>query len=114
MGGVEPTYSETTTRFAVLKLVVEVRRDGVYLRLNPLQSAFRQIGFDEISDSEIATYSARTYGGWHWGMRKTVGGNAVYRVRGNHGVELRLTDGRKIFIGSQRPDDLHAAIAQGR
>lgn len=63
MGDGEAIYRETTARFAVFELVVEVRRDGVHLRLRPLQRTPRRIGFDEISESRIATYSASTYRG---------------------------------------------------
>lgn len=109
----EPTYREETRRFGMLRMVVEVHDDEVRLRMRPLPST-RRIGFDEIVGCEVATYAARTYGGWHWGVRTAPGGNTVYRLRGDRGVELELAGRRKVFIGSQQPSDLHAAIVHAR
>lgn len=110
----EPTYREETRRFGMLRMVAEVRTDGVQVRVGPLPPSTRRIGLTDILGCEVATYDARTYGGWHWGMRTTPGGNTVYRLRGDQGVELDLVGGRKIFVGSQRPSELHAAITHAQ
>ncbi|WP_222913425.1 DUF6141 family protein [Natrinema sp. SYSU A 869] len=103
-------YRETIERFWVLRLVIEVRHDGVYLRLGPIQRSFRYIPLQNIDEVQVTTYSSTTYAGWHWGLRKTPGGNTVYRLRGDHGVELTLTDGTRIFIGTEHPTELETAI----
>lgn len=108
----EPVYRETTDRFWVLRLVTEVRYDGVAVRLSPFQRSFRHISFREIDAARVATYSATTYDGWHWGLHRSSGGNTVYRLRGNRGVELVLTDGTRVFIGTQQPATLETAITQ--
>lgn len=68
----------------------------------------RRIALTEIVSTETVIYSPLTeYGGWGirgWG--KNVGLNA----RGNRGVRLMLRDGRRLLIGSQRPDELAAAL----
>lgn len=106
----EPAFRETTERFWLLRLVTEVRDDELYVRLEPLQRSPRHIASDEIEEVHVETYSATTYGGWHWGLRRTLGGNTVYRLRGDRGVELVLTDGERVFVGSERPEDLAEAI----
>lgn len=103
-------YRETTERFWVLRLVTEVRDDGVYVRVGPLHRSFRRIPSEAIEEARTATYSPGTYGGWHWGVRTSPGGNTAYRLRGNRGVELRRTDGSRLFVGSQRPSELESAI----
>lgn len=108
----KPVYRETDKRFWILRLIIEVRRDGVYLQLGPIQRSFRHIPFNDIDEARVTTYSSSTYGGWHWGLRRAPSGNTVYRLRGNRGVELVLTDGKRIFIGSEQPAELETAITQ--
>lgn len=108
----EPSYRETTERFRVLRLVTEVRDDGIYLRLGPVQRSFHRIPFRDVDEVRVTTYSATTYGGWHWGSHSSLGGNTAYRLRGDRGVELVLTDGTRIFVGSQQPTDLETAITR--
>jgi hypothetical protein len=56
----------------------------------------------------VQTYRPiRDYGGW--GIRYGRGGKA-YNVSGNRGVMLELSDGQKLLIGSQRPEELANAI----
>ena len=49
----------------------------------------------------------RDYGGW--GIRWGRDGKA-YIIVGNEGLQLLLGDGEKILIGSQRPQELEAAL----
>lgn len=107
-------YSETTERFWLLRLVVEVRHDGVYVRLAPLQRSFRRIPASDIVDATETTYSAASYGGWHWGVRRSLDGSTVYRLRGERGVELVLADDRTVFVGSSTPGELAAAVRRAR
>lgn len=103
-------FRETTKRFWVLRLVTEVRDTGLYIRLEPLQRSFRRIPVAQIEDVSIEPYSATTYSGWHWGLRRTASANTVYRLHGDRGVELVLTNGKHWFIGSQHPEELQSAI----
>jgi hypothetical protein len=49
------------------------------------------------------------YGGW--GMRTgDRGWGKAFNMRGNEGVQLVLRSGQRLLIGSQRPDELAAAI----
>lgn len=103
-------YRETTTRLLLFELVVEVREDGIYLRLSPLHRSFHRIPFADVETATATTYGPARYGGWHLGLGRTVGGNSVYRLRGDQGVEVVLSDERRLFIGSQTAQELEAAI----
>jgi hypothetical protein len=93
--------------FAVLKIVTEVRDDGLYVRLFPLP--FRHIAWDKIQSHRVRTYHPLLeYGGW--GIRFGISGKA-YSARGNRGVQLVLRSGRRVLIGSQMPESLDAAMA---
>jgi hypothetical protein len=104
-------FKEVTERFLVLRLVTEVGADGLSVRLEPFQRTFRHLPRERIREVRAASYSATDYGGWHWGLRRTPGGNTVYRLRGSRGVVVR-SDGTEWFVGSQRPAELEAALEE--
>ncbi len=52
------------------------------------------------------------YGGW--GIRRGRDGERVLNARGNRGVRLTLSDGARLLIGSQKPENLALAIDQAR
>jgi len=106
-----PRYRETQPGFWKLQLVVEVRGDGLYIRFDPLHRSFRRIGVDEIAIVEAGSYSAADHGGWHWGIRLgPTGKDTVYRLRGSDGVRVTTADGRLVFVGSESPERLTAAL----
>jgi hypothetical protein len=49
-----------------------------------------------------------------WGIRTGPDGERILNARGNRGVRVSFDDGGKILIGSQRPEELAAAIQQAR
>lgn len=103
-------YRETTERFLFFRLVTEVRDDGIYLRFAPLHRSFRRIPFEDVETARATTYDSSTYGGWNWGLRRALGGNTIYRLRGDSGVGLVLSDDRRVFVGSQNATKFEAAI----
>ena len=93
--------------FLVLRLDVTVRSDRIDIRYFPI---FRRT----YSRKEVLSAQARIYrpladyGGW--GVRWSPVNGWAYNPSGNAGVQLQLADGRKLLIGSQRPNELQAAI----
>ncbi len=94
--------------FYVLKLVVEVRADVLYLRFFPLRPL--RIPYTEIKACAARTYQPlRDYGGW--GIRYGPKGKA-YNVRGDQGVLLEFAERRPLLIGSQRSEELASRIRE--
>jgi hypothetical protein len=92
--------------FLYLRLIVTVTDQAIEIYFRPLTR--RTIPFAEIAKVEARTYAALgEFGGW--GIRG-LGSKRAYNVSGNQGVELILTDGRKVMIGSQQADKLALAI----
>ncbi|MCL4473867.1 MAG: DUF6141 family protein [Actinobacteria bacterium] len=93
--------------FLVLRLDVTVRSDRIDIRYFPL---FRRT----YSRKEVLSAQARIYrpladyGGW--GVRWSPVNGWAYNPSGNAGVQLQLEGGKKLLIGSQRPNELQAAI----
>lgn len=107
----DPRYRETQSGFWKLRLITEVREDGLYVRFAPIHRSFRRIGVEEIADVEATTYSAAEHGGWHWGIRVgPTGGSKVYRLAGRDGMRVTKTDGKRVFVGSRTPEQLVEAL----
>lgn len=94
--------------FYIMNLTTEVHNDGLYIRFFPLHLSFYKIAPEDIQRFEVRTYSPiKEYGGW--GIRYGRKGKA-YNVSGKHGVQLELSNGKQILIGSQKPDELAEAL----
>jgi len=94
--------------FLMLKLEMQVRRDGLYVRFFPIHIRYKKFERKALLEYFTTTYSpVRDYGGW--GIRFGAKGKA-YNVRGSQGVQLVFNDGKRLLIGSQQPDKLIAAM----
>ena len=90
------------------KLVTEVSGRELLVRFRPFHREPQRIPVDEIVEWEAVTYRPiGEYGGW--GIRYGRHGKA-YNVSGDRGVRLRQAGGKSLLIGSQRADELAAAI----
>jgi hypothetical protein len=93
--------------FRSLKLVTELRDDHLRLRFSPICT--RRVLYTEIKSAQARTYRPIVeYGGW--GIRWSLKNGMAYNVSGNMGVQLELTNGKRLLIGSQRADELERAI----
>jgi hypothetical protein len=96
-----------TLLFHLVELTVTVRPSEIDIRYRPLTR--RRIPHAAVRSCEARTYRPlREYGGW--GVRRGWKGGWAFNVRGNRGVQLVLEDGSSILVGSQRADELAAAI----
>jgi hypothetical protein len=90
-----------------MRLTVRVEQDALAIRFAPFTR--RRIPWSDVLAFAAVTYHpVREYGGW--GIRGFAS-NRAYNVSGNRGVRLRLAGDRRLLIGSQRADELAAAIA---
>lgn len=90
-----------------MELRTEVRDGGLFVRFFPFLR--REIPYHDIRTAEARTCQPlREYGGW--GIRIGRSGTA-YSVSGDRGVQLVLASGKRLFIGSQRADELALALA---
>lgn len=91
---------------AIVRLVTEVRPGVLSVRLVPFRT--KRYPVQELSSATAREYSPmREFGGW--GMRVGREGRA-FNAYGNTGVQLVLTDGSRILIGTQRAEELVAAL----
>lgn len=111
-------FAAVTTLFAAgllaffwtARLITVVQSDGLLVRFKPLHFSPKRIDLSDVEAVESVTYAPiLQYGGW--GLRYTLRSKA-YNVSGNKGVRLTLRSGRSLLIGSQRADELAAAVRQ--
>ncbi len=94
--------------FYKMNLTTQVRNDGIYYRFFPFHLSFHKIKLEDIVECEVRNYSAlKDYGGW--GIRYGRMGKA-YNISGNRGVQLKLSDGSRLLLGSQKPEEFAAAV----
>jgi len=90
------------------RLETEVRADGVFVRYFPFHLHWRRFPAQELSECYARQYRPiLEYGGW--GIRCGWKGRA-YNVSGNEGVQLVFKNGKRLLIGSKRPQELETAI----
>ncbi len=95
--------------FLLLKLQTEVRPDGLYVRYFPFHIHFKRFGPEGLNEYYARQYKPiLEYGGW--GIRYSLRNGKVYNVSGNKGVQLVLSSGKKLLIGSQKAEELETAI----
>ena len=95
-------------RLITVRLVTDVRKGALIVRMRGLWR-LRRVPIDHIQSVETITHDiARDYGGY--GIRTTREGKA-YVAGGGRGVRVTLTAGEKLVIGSERPDELAAALS---
>jgi hypothetical protein len=92
------------------RLDSQIRKDGICFRFFPFHWAFRFYPWDKLSKSFVRQYNPiGEYGGW--GLRFGMFGKGrAYNVSGNKGIQLVLTDGKRILIGTGKPDEAKAAL----
>lgn len=96
--------------FAAARLVTEVRGETLYLRYRPFHRL--EIPLSRIRSAAVRKYAPiREFGGW--GIRYGFGAGWVWNVSGTMGVQLVLDNGRKVLVGSQRPEALKTALERG-
>jgi hypothetical protein len=95
---------------AYAHLDVIVDEEQILVRFRPFHLRGRRIPLEQVAEAYARTYSPiNEYGGW--GIR-LCGDSMAYNAYGNEGVQLVLTDGRRILIGSQKSQELAAALAR--
>ena len=88
--------------FALMYLETKVDESGIFIRFFPFLN--KHWTWAEIQSYELISYSPiGDFGGW--GIRMS-GRTTAYTVGGNHGLELKLNNGKRVVIGTQRPEAL--------
>lgn len=92
-----------------IKLITEVRRDGLYVRFVPFHFQYKSFLFkDMVQYSSITYNSLQRFGGY--GIRFNLKGETAYNMGGNQGIELQLRGNKTVVVGTRNPDELIKAL----
>jgi hypothetical protein len=96
--------------FLQMRLITRITEEGIYVRFIPFHFKEQFYAWDSLESAQVRTYSPlREYGGW--GIKYGFNGQGkVYNVSGNQGLQLVFKSGDKLLIGTQRPEEIQAAI----
>jgi hypothetical protein len=91
------------------KLNVEINKEEIHYRWFPFHFKTQHILWKNVLSAEVRKYNAlREYGGW--GIKGWSSKNRAYNVDGNIGLQLVLTNGNRILIGTKQSDKLEALL----
>lgn len=92
-----------------LKLYTRIDADGVHFRMTPFHFREQTILWEEIDQIQVRKYSPiMEYGGW--GIRIGLMGKA-YNVKGDKGIQIVKKNGKRLLIGTQRPEEAASQLA---
>lgn len=87
------------------KLETEIKDRSIYYRFKPFVLSFKKIRAEDIASYQVREYSPiAEYGGW--GYRYGFGNGKALNVKGNMGLQLKLKNGKKLLIGTQKPEEM--------
>ncbi len=94
--------------FISLKLETQISAEGIYIRFFPFHLKVKFLPWDDIKTSIVRKYSPiGEYGGW--GLRGFKS-DMAYNVSGNMGLQLEFISGKKLLIGTQKPDEIKKVL----
>jgi hypothetical protein len=100
----------TMAMLGSLKLYTRIDSEGVHFRMTPFHFREKVIYWDEIDQIHVRQYSPiKEYGGW--GIRMGGKNGNAFNVRGNYGIQLVRKNGKKILLGTQRPQEAARHLA---
>ena len=95
----------------IARLDTYVTAGEIIVHFWPFHFGPRHFPLHDVARAYACEYSPITeYGGW--GIRYGFTHGWAYNVSGNQGVQLELTNGKRILIGSQRSEELAKAIGK--
>jgi hypothetical protein len=94
--------------FLFFKLKTRINQQGIYVQFVPFHRQERFYPWERIQEISIRSYHPiREYGGW--GLRG-LGSNRALNVKGKVGIQLVLTNGDRLLIGTQEGEQARKAI----
>lgn len=87
-----------------MRLETRIDREGIHYRFFPVHRKQRTILWDQVETITVREYSPiREYGGW--GIRISPRNGLALNVGGRMGIQLELTNGKRILLGTQKAEE---------
>jgi len=90
------------------ELTTKITDEGITILFHPFINSPKAFKWENIKDAYVRKYKPIwEYGGW--GIRYRWSGRA-YNTSGNMGLQLIMKSGKKILIGTHKPEELEAYL----
>ena len=87
----------------VIKLKIQIRDDGIYLKIMPFKISFRKISWNDLANYRTYVHSQKEVN--KLGIKYTISGKS-YGLGGRRGLQLELKNGETVFIESRKPEKI--------
>jgi hypothetical protein len=88
-----------------VRLMTRIDETGIHYRFYPIHFKYRVIPWVDLHKCYTRKYQpVREYGGWGIKPSLKKGLGKSFTVKGTMGIQLELTNGKKVLIGTQLPD----------
>lgn len=99
--------------FSISRLETTIDSTHIYYRFPPFVNNEKKLSSQDITELKVRTYRPIwEYGGWGYRLRLRSG--RAMTVAGNKGLQLVLSNGKKLLIGTQKPEELNRAVKKLR
>ncbi len=94
------------------KLETQLTQEGIAVRLFPFHLKFKRFNWSDLEKAYVRQYSPIVdYGGW--GLRYSLSGKGkAHNISGNMGLQLQFKNGKKLLIGTRKPEELKEVLDQ--
>ena len=87
-----------------MKLDTKIDEQGVHYAFRPFHRSLRHISWHDMAECYVRKYSPiGEFGGW--GYRFSFGSGKALNVKGNVGIQIVFTNGKRLLIGTQKSED---------
>ena len=93
----------------IFKLETIIDKRGICYRFFPFHRNSKQLSWNDLKNCYTRKYRPiKEYG--VWGYRFGLNKGKALNVKGNQGIQLELTTGKKLLLGTQLPDEEQKVI----
>jgi hypothetical protein len=97
--------------FRKMRLEVEINDQEIRIKFPPFKNKCMLIHPQEILSFKVRIYKPiKEFGGWGYRQQIKKNGAMAFNVSGNKGLELFLSSGKSLMIGTQRMDAIDFAM----
>lgn len=94
------------------RLITKITESGIHFKFPPFFNSMKTIRREDIGRYEVRKYRAWVEFGGYGSKESFRKGGKAYIAKGNMGLQLSRSDGKKILLGTQKPDLMRLAMAQ--
>ncbi|MFL5774148.1 MAG: DUF6141 family protein [Flavisolibacter sp.] len=91
-----------------IRLITQIRADGIYVKFPPFQSSFTRYDWNSILDVYVREFEPFSeYMGW--GIRTGPMGKA-YIISGNTGIQIVFRNKQRLLISTRKPEEIKEVL----